>query len=266
MKRLHFDYDMQIKYTEPVSKCHYTIKCEPPGTDCQHIDIYQREFQPDTAFCRGQDSFGNLLVYGTINRPHSVFRFHAYGDVTTGLSASEAVENESMIAVYRYPSVLTKPAEGLKSYFGKITPELTGVSNQSRYEQALVLMHRLHQDFCYEQNITNTDTTAEAAWAIGKGVCQDYSHILIALCRTAGIPARYVAGMLIGEGRSHAWVEVLSDGRWYALDPTNDIVVTDSHIKLGVGRDAADCMINRGILTGGGTQTDDIRVSVNEIP
>lgn len=266
MKRLHFDYDIQIHYTEPVNKCHFTIKCEPLNTDCQHVNIYQREFQPDTAFCRGQDSFGNLFVYGTINQPHKSFRFHASGDVTTGLAGSDSVTCESMIAVYRHPSGLTKPADGLKSYFDRITHKTERFSSQSAYDQALFFMHSLHHDFCYEQNITNTDTTAEAAWAIGKGVCQDYSHILITLCRMAGIPARYVAGMLIGEGCSHAWVEVLSDGKWYALDPTNNVIVTDSHIRLGVGRDAYDCMINRGILTGGGTQSDNIKVSVTEIP
>lgn len=266
MKKLHFDYDIKISYSEPVKKCYYTIKCEPHNTDCQHVDIYHMEFIPDTAYSKGQDSFGNLTVYGAINETHSVFRFRAYGDVTTGLSDSESITNESMIAIYRYPSVLTKPAEGLRSYLSKIMPETYVNSGQTPYDMALVLMHRLHQDFCYEQNITDTDTTAEAAWAIGKGVCQDYSHIFISLCRMAGIPARYVAGMLIGEGRSHAWVEILSDGKWYALDPTNDVIVTDSHIKLGVGRDAYDCMINRGILRGGGDQKDEIKVTVSELP
>ena len=266
MKRLHFDYDMQISYAEPVKKCHFTIKCEPHSTECQHVDIYGREFVPDTAFSRGQDSFGNLSVYGTINVAHNVFRFHSYGDVTVVLADSEADTCSSMLAAYRYPSGLTRPGEHIISYFDRISPEMTGISDGSAYSTAVAFMHRLHQDFCYVQNITDTDTTAEAAMSIGKGVCQDYSHILISLCRLAGIPARYVAGMLIGEGSSHAWVEVFSEGRWYALDPTNDILVSDSHIKLGIGRDAADCMINRGILTGGGAQTHDIKVSVTENP
>ena len=108
-------------------------------------------------------------------------------------------------------------------------------------------------------------TTAEQAWQIGAGVCQDYAHILIALCQMEGIPARYVTGMLIGEGASHAWVEVFAGDRWYPLDPTNDCTVTDSHIKIGTGRDAGDCLINRGIMHGGGTQTQEIRVSVTEM-
>ena len=88
---------------------------------------------------------------------------------------------------------------------------------------------------------------------------------MAALCRLNGLPARYVSGMLIGEGFSHAWVEVFCNGRWYGFDPTNDVLVTDSHIKIGVGRDAYDCQINRGIIKGGGSQTQTVEVKVNEI-
>ena len=68
-----------------------------------------------------------------------------------------------------------------------------------------------------------------------------------------------------GEGASHAWVEILSDGKWYGLDPTNNVVVSDEHIKIGVGRDAKDCEINRGIIIGGGNQTLTICVNVEEV-
>ena len=68
---------------------------------------------------------------------------------------------------------------------------------------------------------------------LGKGVCQDYSHILIALCRKYKIPARYVVGMIIGEGATHAWVEVYYDGCWYGLDPTHNKEVDDYFIKIG---------------------------------
>ena len=112
--------------------------------------------------------------------------------------------------------------------------------------------------------MTNVSTTAEEAWRLGRGVCQDYAHIMIALCRKAGIPARYVAGMMIGEGASHAWVEIARDDKWYGFDPANDKVVDDTYVKLGVGRDAADCLINRGLMRGGGTQTQTVDVKVCE--
>ena len=87
---------------------------------------------------------------------------------------------------------------------------------------------------------------------------------MIALCRMAGIPARYVTGMLVGEGSSHAWVEVLSVGKWYGLDPTNNLIVGEEHIKIGTGRDASDCPINRGLLFGGGEQVQIVSVKVRQ--
>lgn len=109
------------------------------------------------------------------------------------------------------------------------------------------------------------DTSAEEAWALGKGVCQDYAHILIALCHLSDIPARYVTGMMVGEGHSHAWVEILDHGHWYALDPTNNCIAADTYIKIGHGRTAKDCMINKGIIKGGGSQHQTVTVRVEEL-
>lgn len=100
-----------------------------------------------------------------------------------------------------------------------------------------------------------------------EGVCpvkNIYSHILIAFCHLAQIPARYVVGMLEGEGASHAWVEIYDGGFWYALDPTNNLIVSDSHIKISHGRDYKDCLINQGVFTGNTEQRQEISVHVHE--
>lgn len=261
MKNLQFDYDMQLHYTESVRECHFKIKCIPPETKRQHLIDYRIDLFPEAPYEKGMDSFGNLMIDGCEKEPHDKFAFHITGKVTTGMSDYEPEQDEASVFKFRFPHGLNCPGEGLKKYFG----QLSFPKKSSDYEKGVFLMHRLHQDYQYEKNVTNIKTTAEEAWRIGRGVCQDYSHILIAMCHMAGIPARYVAGMMTGEGYSHAWVEILSNGGWYALDPTNDLIVSDSHIKLGVGRDAADCMINRGIMQGGGNQTQIIRVSVDEI-
>lgn len=89
-----------------------------------------------------------------------------------------------------------------------------------------------------------------------------YSHILISLCHMEKIPARYVVGMLEGEGLSHAWVEIYENGMWIGLDPTNDLVVGEQHIKVSSGRDYGDCTINQGIFTGAASQTQTASVVV----
>ena len=116
----------------------------------------------------------------------------------------------------------------------------------------------------YEKGYTEIETCAEEAFAGGKGVCQDFAHIYITVLRLLGIPARYVCGLIVGEGESHAWVEAAIDGNYIAFDPTHNKEITDEYIKLGTGRDAADCAINRGVMWGGGTQTQEINVVVDK--
>ena len=126
-------------------------------------------------------------------------------------------------------------------------------------------MDSLFRVFRYEPGVTGVFTTAEEAFALAQGVCQDYAHILLALCRASRVPCRYVVGMMIGEGASHAWVEVFEDGFWLSLDPTHKRRTDDTYIAISRGRDAQDCSINQGVFTGGGKQSQEISVSVEEI-
>ena len=111
-------------------------------------------------------------------------------------------------------------------------------------------MEMLSTKMTYEAGCTEIETDAEQAFAGGKGVCQDYAHIYITLLRLFGIPARYVCGMIPGEGETHAWVEVWSEGSWYGLDPTAGKVCDDRYIAIAKGRDAGDCPVVRGLFKG----------------
>ena len=125
-------------------------------------------------------------------------------------------------------------------------------------------MELLFNHFTYKTGSTTNQTTAEMALAQGCGVCQDYAHILIALCRQQGIPARYIAGFMIGEGATHAWVEVYVNGKWLGIDPTHNRIVDDLYIKLAEGRDFADCIIDRGLFNGVAQQSQYVEVKVVE--
>lgn len=105
-------------------------------------------------------------------------------------------------------------------------------------------------------------TSAEEAMEKGAGVCQDYAHIFLSLLRLRGIPARYVTGMLRGEGESHAWVEVALGDFWYGLDPTNDCAVAGEHVRIACGRDYRDCRISQGVFYGGARQSQKVEALV----
>lgn len=260
MKKLTFDYYMQIDYSEVVSSCHFTIKCLPKETLRQRVEKVKIQLSPDVSYNAGVDSFGNGQIYGWDDVDHTTFSFRITGNVYTGLDRREEKIDEDMLAVFRHPHGLNRAGEALAAYHESIAGGLPA----DVYDKALFLMHRLHEDLTYEKGCTDVGTTAEEAFRQRKGVCQDFAHILIALLHRERIPARYVTGMIPGEGASHAWVEVAKDGFWYGIDPTNDIPVGDDYIKIGVGRDAADCQINRGIMHGGGNQSQLVRVSVRK--
>lgn len=88
---------------------------------------------------------------------------------------------------------------------------------------------------------------------------------MIALCKYAGIPARYVVGLMIGEGSTHAWVEVYVDGGWYGLDPTNNLHIDDYYVKIAHGRDYDDCIVDKGQFNGITNQQQQVYVRVEDI-
>lgn len=258
MAVLHFEYRMEIKYEECVGRCYFTIKCIPREDARQHLLGMELSLVPNTQYSSGVDSFGNRQIYGCETEPHDRFIFQISGDVDICQTDCGVEPEDEMTGIFRVPHGKCVPGQGLSEYYHSLD-----FSNcKSHYEICMELMHRLFRDFSYVQGVTHVHTTAEEAWGLGRGVCQDYAHIYITLLRMAGIPARYVCGLIIGEGASHAWVEVLCKDRWIAFDPTNDCLVSDHYIKLGHGRDAADCAINRGLMWNGGAQSQKIFVLV----
>ena len=112
-----------------------------------------------------------------------------------------------------------------------------------------------HGALTYQFGVTGVRTTAAAAVAGGRGVCQDHAHIMLALCRAAGVAARYVSGHLVGEGGSHAWVEVVvpsgSQGAVaVAFDPTHDRRARQGYLTVAVGRDYTDVAPTSGTFAG----------------
>ncbi len=225
------------------------------------------------------------LLLGTMSSDPAAGPCLTLPDGTT-LYAETAVRQEKL-GVYRYPTALTRPGEKIREFFGECeggtaqsagsecsgrtgTAQAAGslrfadASSAARAAWAVRVMHQLHQSFTYQKCATDVSTTAEEAMGNGAGVCQDYAHIFLSLLRLKGIPARYVTGMLRGEGESHAWVELALGDCWYGLDPTNDCVVAGEHVRIACGRDYRDCRISQGVFYGGARQTQQVLVQVLE--
>lgn len=127
------------------------------------------------------------------------------------------------------------------------------------FEKAVAIMNWVHGEFRYDPGVTTSSTHLEEAFYLRAGVCQDFTHVMLGLCRTVDIPARYASGYLyngprdslVGAQASHAWCEVFFPGTgWIGFDPTNDTLADERYVKIAVGRDYEDVAPVRGSYYG----------------
>jgi len=140
----------------------------------------------------------------------------------------------------------------------------------SPFDTAQVLSKYVYENFEYRKGITTVETAADEIWKIKAGVCQDFAHILLVMLRMVGVPARYVSGYICpkdqelrGEGATHAWVEVcVPFYGWIGLDPTNNCIASDRHVRLAIGRHFTDCTPVKGTYKGSSEHTLEVSVSI----
>ena len=258
MKLLSFHYHLKIRMDAPVKGHRFILHCMPVSDERQRILHLERYVFPCDYLSDGKDQWGNAYLYGAFREEHTGFEANICGKAVAGLRPGTEEEHPGRAGVFRCATPLTKPDDGLRQFAEGLTVR------SGSPKEAEAVMHAVYGALSYRPGTTDPKTTAAEAFAQGSGVCQDYAHVMLAVMRSHGIPARYAAGMLLGEGESHAWVEVLHDGIWTGYDPTNCQVVSENHIKLSHGRDAWDCAINRGIFLGGANQKTEISVIVAE--
>jgi len=165
--------------------------------------------------------------------------------------------------------------------FARETPALSAFMAQRRLDELrrldpLSAVRRLNEvifsAFEYQPGLTQADSPIDIALSAGRGVCQDFAHIMLAVCRSWGLPARYVSGYLFTDRKqgdrsdpdaTHAWVEVfLPSLRWVGFDPTNNAIAGERHIAVAVGRDYSDVPPSRGVYKGGGDSRLGVAVTV----
>lgn len=140
----------------------------------------------------------------------------------------------------------------------------------SPLETAQILSKYVYDNFQYRKGVTTVETEVEEIWSIKAGVCQDFAHILLVMLRMVGIPARYVSGYICpknhelrGEGATHAWVEVcIPFYGWLGLDPTNNCIASDRHVRLAIGRHFSDCTPVKGTYKGSSEHTLEVLVRI----
>lgn len=227
-----------------------------------HISI------PTHTLTRQQDCFGNEEINLVIPHVEQTVDFEACILVERSAEDNPHTLPATWLTDSRLlaPSRLTQPDDALRAV--ATTLLATGKEHSAL---ALEISSWTHHALTYAHGITGIHTTASQALALGHGVCQDYAHIMLTLCHLCALPARYVSGHMLGEGGTHAWVEVLvptpdqpTDATILAFDPTNDKMADLNYISIAVGRDYYDVAPTSGTFraTYQGTLTTHKRVSL----
>jgi transglutaminase-like putative cysteine protease len=196
------------------------------------------------------DYFGNDVVTVNLDEVDSVVTFKSCADVDIRATSDTSSVQSAELADKRYleQTKLTGTDRPLRQVATCLARKASGEA------LAADICSWTHAAIEYGYGTTTVRTTAVQAASGGRGVCQDFAHIMIALCRAAGLPARYVSGHLVGEGGSHAWVEVLAAGgngpSAVAFDPTHNRRTTERYLTVAVGRDYADVAPTSGSFEG----------------
>lgn len=261
MRILSYSFETALHLSEPVREHDFLLRCRPKSAGGQTVLSTQTVVTPDTRLLELTDGFGNAVLAGRIAAEHDEFSFLSAGRVLVDRADQPC---EPAHPMYRRPSALAACDEGIAAFARDAAGQDSADVAGDPWGCVRRISGALHAAMSYEPGSTFTTTSASEAFAQRRGVCQDYAHILIAALRSLGAAARYVNGLIVGDGATHAWVEVHDGSRWRGIDPTNDRDVDDDYIELAHGRDFSDCPIEAGVFRGGADQRQELFISVRD--
>jgi len=237
---------LHYEYPGPIQDLNQRLMILPPEQyGNQHRIDHRIEVSTPTfeLSCR-DDEFSNEEINLRVPQVEQVIDFEAWILVERSAESQPHCLSADWLTDARLlePSALTQPDNELRQVAARLLTSGT---------QGLALAQQInewtHQALSYAHDVTNIHTTAAEALALGQGVCQDYAHLMIALCRLCGLPARYVSGHMLGEGGTHAWVEVLLPiaekpelSIVEPFDPTNRRRTGLDYLTIATGRDYYD--------------------------
>lgn len=197
------------------------------------------------------DGFGNCWTTLCVEREHQDLLIMAQGEIEIADQIDCVLDDRVSPVVFTAPTALTQTDEALLAFAH------THLRSANR-QHLITLSEAIIDKMPYTSGQTHVMTKAADSFAMGLGVCQDHTHVLLACARVKGLPARYVSGYLytIDETHvaSHAWAEVWLDGAWYCFDVSNQLFSPTQHVQLAVGRDYLDAAPVRGVRQGGGNE------------
>jgi transglutaminase-like putative cysteine protease len=264
-------HSTRYQYDKPVRESVMELWMQPQKRSHQRLISFELELDPAAQLFSYADTFGNAVYHFDIPQPHDRLTIVARCAVETEPPAplpdqldrgewdrlkSDFVRGEHFDFLHAHG--FTGPTEALAAFIAEKNLDELRVRDPLRALRDL--NQAIYEAFAYEAGVTRADSPIDHVLEARAGVCQDFAHVMIAICRGWGMPARYVSGYLFTDRKAgdrsdpdatHAWVEVfLPSLRWVGFDPTNNILAAERHIACAVGRDYSDVPPSRGVYKG----------------
>ena len=277
------------RYASSVAYARHVLRLTPIDRVGQRVHAAAVDIDPAPMARReGHDFFGNRMTWIELDRPHDMLSVRVAARVAVKVEPAPAAETTppwERIRDTAFGAVDLSPNSPTHYVFASrqvsLDPEIRAYAAESfsaarpMLSAAVELMRRIKADFVYEIGATTASTTPPMSFALRRGVCQDFAHIMISGMRGLGLPAAYVSGYLrtgrspgedklMGADAMHAWVLAWCgpEAGWCGLDPTNGIFAGDDHVVLAIGRDYADVAPIDGVIFASGGQRLEVSVSV----
>jgi transglutaminase-like putative cysteine protease len=242
----------RYEYPGPIEDLRHRLIVAPPTVYGDQVRVSHRlRVSPGLRVLWHRDGFGNRIAVIEAARIEGAIQLDYEATIRRSEGPPPLLEARWYDdARFWDPSPLTKPSLALREAAESLLAADDGTGHLAARINSFVAQHMR-----YVPDATTVETTAGEAFAQQTGVCQDYAHVMIALCRLCGIPARYVSGHLLGEGGTHAWLEVIEPApgtgtaRVAGYDPTHDRRTTMSYVFVAAGRDYTDVAPTSGEFT-----------------
>ena len=267
--KLEIVHTTRYRYTGPIAETVMEVRLRPMDGNGQRCVDFRLELSHGVQPRQYVDGFGNHVHYFNLVKPHSGLSVISRSVVETGLGPDPDPGEELVQDFLRFRSPV-KEVDGVRELARRHA--IVDPSSAVAVEHALDgLTETISREFTYDRTVTNVYSAVDDVLELRAGVCQDFAHLVIAVARALGVPARYVRGYIHTPGEkavaaSHAWAEAWVGGRgWIGFDATHPVRTTPHHVRLAVGRDYTDAAPTRGVYVGSATGTMAIRVKTREV-
>ncbi|MFC0471140.1 transglutaminase family protein [Halalkalibacter kiskunsagensis] len=267
------------QYSSPIRQSINQSIFKPLSSENQKVLSYEQTITPEAYCSEHNDYWGNDVVTFYIWAPHDQLHVQTRSVIELNHRCSFVNMTDEVEEVMESNQFKQDFAEFLmQTNYTTLSTEALHMISETLNRNAVnryVFIERLnsyiYENFSYMPGTTDVKTIAAEAFDKKTGVCQDFTHMMLSVCRHEGIPARYVSGYIYsgeevamrGDSVTHAWVEVYFPNHgWVGFDPTNNMLALDHHICVATGRDYADVSPLKGVYYGVAEQEMNVSISV----